>query len=67
MGTFIVGAAIALMAACAVRSIYKDKKAGRCSGCSGCSGNCPSCTGGGAPNNSPGPAGEKIIDKTAPM
>ncbi len=45
MGTIIVGAAVALLAAWAARSIYRDKKAGRCSGCSGCNGSCSSCGG----------------------
>lgn len=38
MGTFIVGMVVLAIAAGAAISIYKDKKAGKCSGgCSGCS------------------------------
>ncbi len=40
MGTFLVGAVVLAIAVCAGISIYKDKKAGRCSGCSGC---CSAC------------------------
>ena len=43
MGTIVVGVIVAALVACAARSIYKDRKAGKCSGCSGCSGSCPSC------------------------
>ena len=43
MGTFVVGVIVAALVACAARSIYKDRKAGKCSGCSGCSRSCPSC------------------------
>lgn len=44
MGTFIVGAIVLAIAAGAAASIYRDKKAGRCSGgCSGCSGCCNHC------------------------
>ncbi len=39
MGTFVVGVIVAALVACAARSIYKDRKAGKC----GCSGSCPSC------------------------
>ncbi len=35
MGTVLVGAVVLAIAVCAGISIYKDKKAGRCSGCSG--------------------------------
>lgn len=46
MGTYVVGIIVAVVVFCAARSIYKDRKAGKCSGgCSGCSGcaqNCPS-------------------------
>lgn len=36
MATWIIGGFVVLAAAMAVRSIYKDKKAGKCScGCSG--------------------------------
>ena len=45
MGTFLMGAFVLAMAVCAGISVYKDKKAGRCSGCSGCNGSCPSCQG----------------------
>ncbi|TGY97583.1 FeoB-associated Cys-rich membrane protein [Petralouisia muris] len=45
MGTFLVGAVVLAIAVCAGISVYKDKKAGRCSGCSGCNGSCPSCQG----------------------
>lgn len=44
MGTFFVGIMVLLAAVCAGRSVYKNKKAGKCSGgcsgCSGCSGAC---------------------------
>ncbi len=41
MGTMIVSVVLAAMFGLAVRSIYKDKKAGKCcGGCSGCSGAC---------------------------
>lgn len=43
MGTVLVGAAVLTIALWAGSSIYKDKKAGRCSGCSGCSGSCSAC------------------------
>lgn len=43
MATWIIGGLVALAAGLAARSIYRDKKAGKCScGCSGCSG----CAGG---------------------
>lgn len=35
MGTVLVGAVVLAIAVCAGISIYKDKKAGRCSGCNG--------------------------------
>ena len=39
MATWIIGGLVALAAVLAARSIYRDKKAGKCScGCSGCSG-----------------------------
>lgn len=40
MGTVLVAAIVAAAAGLAVRSIYKDKKAGR-----GCNGNCGNCKG----------------------
>lgn len=41
MGTLAVSLFLAAMFALAVRSIYKQKKAGGCGcGCSGCSGSC---------------------------
>lgn len=43
MGTFIVGLVVLLMAGCAVRSIWKDKKSGK--SCSGCGGGCGGCSG----------------------
>ncbi|GFI32202.1 MAG: FeoB-associated Cys-rich membrane protein [Lachnospiraceae bacterium] len=43
MGTVLVGAVVLAIAVCAGISIYKDKKAGRCSGCSGCNGSCFAC------------------------
>lgn len=42
MGTFIVGAIVCIIALGAGVSIYRDKKAGRCSG--GCSGCCKGCS-----------------------
>ena len=30
MGTFVVGVIVAALVACAARSIYKDRKAGKC-------------------------------------
>lgn len=43
MGTVVVLAIVILIAAWAVRSIYKDKKSGKaCAGCAGCCGSC--CT-----------------------
>lgn len=38
MGTFVVGVIVLIVALAAGVSIYRDKKAGRCSGCSGCNG-----------------------------
>ena len=45
MSTWIIGGLVALAAVLAARSIYKDKKAGKCScGCStGCSDCCGTC------------------------
>ena len=44
MATWIIGGFVVLAAAMAVRSIYKDKKAGKCScGCSGCNGCSAAC------------------------
>ena len=41
MGTIAVGAVVLLAIGLAVRSIYRDKKSGKCcGGCSGCSGAC---------------------------
>lgn len=46
MGTFIVGMIVLAIAIGASFSIYKDKKAGKCSGgCSGCSGCSKGCSG----------------------
>lgn len=45
MGTFIVGMVVLAIAAGAAISIYKDKKAGKCSGgCGGCSGCAKGCS-----------------------
>lgn len=41
MGTLVVSLILAVLFGLAIRSIYRDKKAGGgCSGCSGCSGGC---------------------------
>ncbi len=41
MGTVIVSLGLAVLFGLALRSIYRDKKAGGCcGGCSGCSGAC---------------------------
>ncbi|MFG6384329.1 MAG: FeoB-associated Cys-rich membrane protein [Lachnospiraceae bacterium] len=43
MGTLIVGIIVVIITICAARSLYKDKKAGKCCGsCSGCNGSCSS-------------------------
>lgn len=44
MGTLIVGVIVAAIAIGAGWSLYKDKKAGKCSGCKGCSGCNGSCS-----------------------
>ncbi|MCI8597829.1 MAG: FeoB-associated Cys-rich membrane protein [Lachnospiraceae bacterium] len=44
MGTWIVGLIVLALAGAALRSIWKDKKAGKtCGSCSGCSGSCCDC------------------------
>lgn len=43
LGSIIVMILLMGMAALALRSIWKEKKAGGCGGCGGNCGNCPGC------------------------